>query len=140
MNDATASPAARVSLLLVGCFLVRAAVGLWWAAEKPEQFIGGDGAEYLDTARNIVHGHGYSISFPRIWDWEQYQPDGRAAFPNPEVFRPPLYSMLLAPLVGVFPNALWPIALLNALLSTVAGWFLFDMTRRALSTVVAAIA
>jgi 4-amino-4-deoxy-L-arabinose transferase-like glycosyltransferase len=141
MNETAARPVlSRLVALLVLCFLVRAGLGVWWAAEKPAQFIGGDGAEYLDTAHQIATGHGYAIGFPRLWDWENYQPDGRAAYPKPETFRPPLYSIVLAVVVGPFGNTLWPIALLNAALSTVAAWFLFELARRAATERVAIIA
>lgn len=133
---------ARLVAWFALCFLLRAAVGIWLAVEKPSQFVGGDGTEYLDTARNIVAGRGYAISFPRLWDWECHQPKSEipaSAFPRSEVFRPPLYSIALAAVAVVCGERLWAIAVLNALLSTAAGWFLFDLARRAFSARVAEI-
>src|ERR1043166_8827376 len=137
-HTALAQSSRTVMILLIYCFLVRAGVGLWLAFERPREFVAVDGAEYLDTARNIVSGRGYSISSPRPWDWESYQPARTSEEqhrPRVEVFRPPLYSITLAALLAVVPNGLWPIALLDALLSTAAGWFLFDLGRRALASV-----
>jgi len=115
------------------CLLVRVVIGIWLALSKPEIFVGVDGLQYLDTARNIVAGHGYAISAPEIWDWERYQPDGLKAYPKLDAFRPPLYSIILAGWIRAFGENHVAIAIFNAVLSTVAGWFLFDLARRACS-------
>lgn len=138
--------------LLILCFVLRVSVGGWLLEKKPDQFIGVDGAEYLDAAYNIHWGVGYAISSPRIWDWEQHY-GSRYGNPKPEVFRPPLYSIALAGILTFgtpdsavpsepspfaysptrYSPALWLVVSLNALFTTVAGWFLFDLARRALS-------
>src|ERR1041384_6975024 len=80
----------RIALWFALCFFLRAGVGVWLALDKPGEFVGVDGAEYLDTAHNIASGNGYVISHPRIWDWEFYQPKSNFpanAYPKPEIFR-----------------------------------------------------
>lgn len=135
VNKPAVDPARRrLALLLSLCILTRAIVGISLALLRPGGFIGGDGAEYLDTARNIARGNGYAISFPRLWDPEFHEKtEGSDSYPKPEIFRPPLYSVSLVPWVAIFGDRLWPIALWNALLSTLAGWFLYELATRSLS-------
>ncbi len=64
-----------------------------------------DAAQYIVIARNLAHGHGFAATFPQI-------------FLHPTAFRPPLYPALLAPLMWIGGNALWPARLLNALIGT----------------------
>lgn len=136
MNPGSSNATRRLLLWLSLCFAIRAGCGLWLAIQQPDRFVGGDGKDYLDPARNIVAGHGYSFNDPRVWDWAAYDPslsEEERRRPKPETFRPPLYSMVLAGVVALFANPLPAVALMNALFAAGAGFFLHDLARRAMS-------
>jgi hypothetical protein len=94
----------RGTWILIGAFalVVRLA---YWAVLTPRWTPRSDAAQYVELARNLAHGRGYASAFPQI-------------IVHATAFRPPLYPALLAPLMWLGGNALWPARLLNVLIGT----------------------
>jgi 4-amino-4-deoxy-L-arabinose transferase-like glycosyltransferase len=77
---------------------------LYWAAATPEWTPRSDADQYVQLARNLAAGDGYSLAFPQL---ELHA----------TAFRPPLYPLLLAiPTWVTGGDALWPGRLLSLLL------------------------
>jgi 4-amino-4-deoxy-L-arabinose transferase-like glycosyltransferase len=94
----------RTRWLLVAGFALAVRLA-YWAIVTPSWKPQSDAWQYVDLARNLARGHGFASAFPQI-------------FVHATAFRPPLYPSLLAPLMWLGGNALWPARLLNALIGT----------------------
>ena len=91
---------------LIGLCVGVAAVAraLYWAVLTPDWVPRSDAIQYLELARNLADGDGYSLVFPQL---ELHA----------TAFRPPVYPMLLALPTWVFgEDVLWPARLLSLLL------------------------
>jgi hypothetical protein len=76
----------------------------YWVLLTPRWRPQSDASQYLDIARNVAAGDGFSTVFPQL---ELHA----------TAFRPPLYPLLLALPTWVFgPDAVWPARLLSILL------------------------
>lgn len=94
----------RSPWLLIGGLALGARLAYWAVLTRswrPQS----DAAQYVDLARNLARGHGFALAFPQI-------------VVHATAFRPPLYPALLAPLMWLGGNALWPARLLSALIGT----------------------
>ena len=75
----------------------------YWIALTPRWRPESDASQYLELARNVAAGDGYSAVFPQL---ELHA----------TAFRPPLYPLLLALPTWIFgPDALWPARLFSVL-------------------------
>jgi hypothetical protein len=103
--------------------LVRA---LHWALITPTWRPASDASQYLEIARNISSGDGFSTVFPGL---ELHA----------TAFRPPLYPVLLALPTWIFgDDVLWPARLLSLLLGVGVAALTFVLVRR-ISTLRAAV-
>lgn len=77
---------------------------LYWAVATPEWTPRSDADQYVQLARNLAAGDGYSLAFPQLQL-------------HATAFRPPLYPLLLAvPTWATGGDELWPGRLLSLLL------------------------
>ncbi len=76
---------------------------LYWALMTPHWRPMSDSAQYVGLAHSLADGHGYGSTFPQLWH-------------HPTAFRPPLYPLLLTPMVWLSGNALWPLRLLSVVI------------------------
>ena len=92
----------RVGALSVAVALIARA--LYWWLVTPEWIPRSDADQYLQIARNLADGDGYSLIFPQL---ELHA----------TAFRPPLYPAILSVPAWLFgPDVLWPSRLLSLLL------------------------
>lgn len=93
----------RVLVVGVIAFVVRA---IYWAALLHHYQPISDANQYNQLALNLVHGHGFSDTFPQLTM-------------HPTAWRPPLFPLVLGALYAAFGAHLFLGQLLNALLGSV---------------------
>jgi 4-amino-4-deoxy-L-arabinose transferase-like glycosyltransferase len=77
-----------------------------WVVIHPHWVPQGDADQYVQLARNLADGLGFSLQYPQMEV-------------HPTAFRPPLYPFLLTPGSLLFGDALWPARLFQAVLGSV---------------------
>jgi 4-amino-4-deoxy-L-arabinose transferase-like glycosyltransferase len=97
-----------IMLILAAALLARLSAAVWWQARIPSEalFLLPDSESYWHLARTIAHGQPYEYGGPTA-----------------RVFRMPGYPLSLAPVVGLFGDGYWAVAVartLGALCGTVA--------------------
>jgi len=88
--------------LFCGALAVRL---LYWAFVHPGWIPDSDADQYVQLARNLAGGRGFSLQYPQLEV-------------HPTAFRPPLYPALLAPGAWLAGDALWPARLLQAVIGS----------------------
>lgn len=120
------TPSTTTWVLLAVCGVAAVVRALYWAVITPTWRPRSDASQYLEIARNISNGDGFSTVFPGL---ELHA----------TAFRPPLYPVLLALPTWIFgDDVLWPARLLSLLLGVGVVALTFVLVRR-ISTLRAAV-
>ena len=133
---ATAAPEAPRSLrsrlsarrdlwvVLVVALLARV---LYWVLVTPSYSPDSDAAQYVDLARNIINGRGYSMLFPQLEV-------------HPTAFRPPGYPYALAAVFKVFGVNVTAGRMLSLVFGLVAIALVYQLVRRCSTPLAALVA
>lgn len=120
------TPSTATTALLAVCGVAALVRALYWALITPTWLPNSDAGQYLEIARNLSNGDGFSTVFPGL---ELHA----------TAFRPPLYPALLAVPTWLFgDDVLWPARLLSLLLGVGVVALTFVLVRR-ISTLRAAV-